>query len=147
VEDKEMLFRAVKDHDNHHLTDPSGMLMRLGQSAFNDPERRPSVDRAEMRGDAVATRQDDSDGVVQLQTSEVRGIPCATMDAKGQKTLLKHGIDVHHRPLPENHAHGQIEAAPEIASDGAWKRLKEALCRVAMKRGWVHRPASAREPA
>ena len=146
IGNEERLFRAISDHENHHATDPSGMLVHLCHSAFNDREKRPSVDRENLQtGGPEATRLNESDGVVVFQADEVRGIHgVVTLDAK-QQPLDSHAVDVWHRPLAENPSHGQIEAAPEIQSTGTWKRLKESLCRVAGKRGWLLRPASARE--
>lgn len=144
VANHELLFRAVSDADEHHRIDENGFLL-LGQSAFNDRERTPSVDRAELQGGGPqATRREDADGVVILQAAEIRSIcTVATCDAH-QNILRQHNVDVRHVPVLNNYSHGQVEAAPHVTSGGAWKKLKEALCRVAMKRGWAFKPASLR---
>jgi CheY-like chemotaxis protein len=69
------------------------------------------------------------------------GVSVSTLN-KDEKVEMEHAVDVLHRPLNENYAHAQIECAPHVVSDGAWKRLKEALCRIAEQRGWACRPAS-----
>ena len=142
----ELLYRAVKDTETHHVCDGGGRLVRLLASAFNDPDKKPSVDRAIMRGDLgpAATRQHESDGVVAVVAEEVRAISSVkAFDAKGENPVL-HAVDVQHRPLATNYSHSQVEAAPNIRGDGAFKKLKEALCYIANTRGWTLPPASSR---
>jgi hypothetical protein len=44
--------------------------------------------------------------------------------------------------LPVNEAHSQIEATPSIG-DARFKKLKEALARIAVKHGWLTPPVSS----
>ena len=145
VLDHELIYRAVRDTSDHHVCDAEGRLLRLGNSAFNDPERKPSVDRATLQqGGPVLSRRNPSDGVVTLCAVEVRSVSSVvTNNAKGEP-LHTHAVDVKHIPELTNYSHAQIESAPAVASDGAWKKLKEALCRIAMTRGWSATPESGR---
>ena len=142
---EELLYRCVGDTDLHHGCDAQGRLVRLGHSAFNDPDRTPSVDRATLRDDGPqATRFDEPAGVVTLSADEVRSISTVVTFTKQGQPLHRHTVDVRHVPELGNYAHALIETAPHAAGDGAWKKLKEALCVVATKRGWAFPPASVR---
>jgi hypothetical protein len=125
VEDHEVLRRAVKDDPTHFACDANGALVHLGQSAFNDPEKRPSVDRAALQPDgAHVARRADTDGVVSLVASDVRNIAgVSTFNDKG-KIVQGHEVDVRHDPLNNNRAHALVVTAPQITSDGTFKRLK-----------------------
>lgn len=145
VSHEELIYRAVRDTPDHHGCDEQGKLLRLGTSAFNDPEKKPSVDRATLQaGGPASSRKVSSDGVVTLRAAEVRGVSSAVTNNSKGKALHVHAVDVMHVPEPTNYSHAQIESEPSIASDGAWKKLKEALCGIAMVRGWSARPQSSR---
>lgn len=141
----ELLFRSVRDGEQFHVCDPEGRLIALRSSAFNDPARTPSVDRASLRaGGPPASRRNEGDGVVSVAACEVRAIDSVvTNDAKGE-VVCAHAVDVRHDPVEANYSHALVEAAPQLNSDSAWKRLKEALCRIAQARGWVCLPQSLR---
>ena len=145
VLDRELLYRSVRDADDHHSCDSDGKLIRLGQSTFNDPERKPSVSRADLCVlGSEASRLAPEHGVVTLSAVEVRGIAGVISNNSKGKLLFVHNVDVVHVPVEENYAHGQIESSPHASSDGAWKKLKEALCQIALMRGWTCPPASSR---
>lgn len=138
----ELLLRSVPDNPDCFMCGDTGELLKVRTSAFNDRERKPSVDRQDLRqGAPQSSRKAPSAGVVALIAGEVRGISVATLD-KDEQVQMVHAVDVLHRPLDENYAHAQIECAPHVVSEGAWKRLKEALCRIAQQHGWACRPAS-----
>ena len=146
VLNEELLYRSVRDSGDHHGCDPDGRLVRVGNSAFNDPERKPSVDRALLReGGPKDSRFSQQDGIVTMGAGEVRSISTVVTNNKKAEPLHGHGVDVLHAPVEYNYAHAQIETAPHVASDGAWKKLKEALCRIAVARGWTYPPASVRK--
>ena len=148
VLNEELLYRSVRDSGDHHGCDPKGKLVRVGNSAFNDPERKPSVDRAVLRREGPqASRFGPDDGVVTLGAGEVRSISGVVTNNKKAEPLHQHIVDVLHVPIENNYAHAQIETAPHASSDGAWKKLKEALCRIAIARGWTYPPASIRSEA
>lgn len=145
VLNEEDLYRSIRDEPQLFGCDSRGALTRLSASAFNDRAKQPSVDRAAMRvGGASESRKAQSDGVVTVVAADVRAIRgVATMDAKGNVVQL-HEVDLLHDPEPDNHSHALVITAPHVASDGAFKRLKEALCRIAERRGWAFRPHSMR---
>lgn len=145
VAGEELLHRSVKDLEQHHVSDLRGSLIRLGASAFNDPDRTPSVNRASLRaGEPETSRRADDDGVVTVSADEVRAISCVvTCNNKGVVST-HHEVDVRHVPEPDNYSHALIQADPHVRGDGAWKKLKEALCQLASRRGWSYPPASAR---
>jgi hypothetical protein len=145
VLDDETLFRVVRDEPMHFGCDGKGALTRLSHSAFNDPDMQPSVDRAVHRiGGAAESRKSASDGVVALVAVEVRSIKTlVSLDAKG-RPAQSHWVDVVHAPEVENYSHALVRTAPQIASGGAFKRLKEALCFLAAAKGWAYPPESAR---
>lgn len=144
VEDVEVVLRSVKDDPTHFVCDAAGRLLRLCHSAFNDPERQPSVDRASLQaGGAQAARRSPNDGVVSLVALDIRSAGVHTLNSKG-KVIQEHGVDVRHNPLTTNYSHALVVTDPAIASDGAFKRLKEALCLLAGPRGFAYPPASRR---
>jgi len=148
VEAEELLLRSIRDSDDYFVCDESGALLEVKISAFNDREKKPSVDRQMLReGAPESSKLNLSDGVVTLCAKEVRGVsPVIARDQDGHE-ISQHAVDVHHRPLENNYSHSQVECAPQIASGSAWKRLKEALCRIAVQRGWTCRPASSNKNA
>lgn len=142
VEDDETLYRrVVYKPDNWHI-DEVGEL-RVTQSAFSDPQNKPSVDRANLCGDNPQWTQqgDDRNGVVSLLTQEARAI--ADIVTNSQPPQL-HQIDVIHRPEETNYAHAQIEADPAIASKGTFKRFRVSLAFLANNRGWLIKPIDFR---
>ena len=145
VLDNEKLFRAVRDEPIHFSCDAAGALKRLSHSVFNDPDMQPSVDRATLRlGVAAESRKSPGDGVVELVAVEVRSIKAlVSRDPKGKPTLA-HDIDVIHAPEAENYSHALVRTAPQVASGGTFKRLKEALCLIAETNGWAFPPQSVR---
>jgi len=146
VSDDETVFRAIADESQLFAIDAAGNL-RLSGSAFNDRRKEPSVDRASMVEGAIASRKSESDGVVCLVTGEVRSVKSVvTLDAK-QRPICEHQVDVVHDPVENNSAHSVVRTAPTAASESAFRRLKEALCLLANKAGWMYPPASRRPPS
>ena len=144
VDDWELLYRAVRDTAFEYSI--SEGVLRVSLSAFNDRERRPSVDRSSLRFVPRDARVSSTDGVVSLETRDVRDL--AQQLRFGAAGELAYGVDAIHRPIdasetiPDgNAAHCQIECEPEITSSH-YKRLKEALARLASARGWVVVPSS-----
>jgi hypothetical protein len=146
VLDDEVLFRSIPDEVALFGCDSTGQLSRLSSSAFNDRQREPSVDRAALQSEAPSqSRKQPACGVVSLGAREVRDIRSVlTFTEKGQ-IQTRHAVDVVHAPEPDNFAHALVVTAPTIASDGAFKRLKEALARIAQARGWAFLPQSHRK--
>ena len=146
VEDGEVVRRAVRDDPTHFGCDEHGVLTYLGQSAFNDRDKTPSVDRASLlHAGPQAARRLESDGVVSLLTRDVRAIAgLVTNDHRG-RPQHSHGVDVVHRPESDNYAHALVTTAPQITSGEVFKRLKESLCQLALRQGWSYPPASRRD--
>lgn len=144
VADAEHLYRSVHDDERLHQTDRAGRLTHLSASAFNDVGKKPSVDRAAMRESPEQSKKGPDQGIVTLVAGEVRVIKkVQQLDAK-QNVVQAHVIDVIHRPEVDNHSHSQIEAAPSIANDATFRRLRERLAQMAEIRGWTLQPKSAR---
>lgn len=145
VEDAEVLFRRVRIGEG---VTADGKL-RLSSQAFNDRGWKPSVNRHALMPDPAETKQDESDGVVQLVASEVRavgGIVHNPNDPPDKHVTYK--LDVLARPIaadnPEglavNPAHAQVESDPDVASRTRFDKVKDALARLAERRGWVIEP-------
>lgn len=142
----EILFRRVSNAAEFYHYE-SGRL-RLKSTAFNDPGRKPSVDRSKLREHPSETKSAPTDGIVSVLTRDVRAIASIrNVDVQPSEPSV-YGIDVIARPvlagndrgLPENLAHAQVESAPELATDSRFKKLKEALALLAEKGGWIIEP-------
>lgn len=146
VLDEEALLRAVRDDSIYFSCASDGSISYLSITAFNDRDSQPSVDRLTLRaGGAGEARKSATDGVLVVHAHAVRAIKTVnTNDAKG-KLLQAHMVDVEHDPLPENHSHALVKAAPILSSGTAFKKLKEALSRIAQANGWAFRPGSIRD--
>jgi hypothetical protein len=143
VEDDETLYRrVVYKPDNWHIDD-TGEL-RVTQTAFNDPNNKPSADRAKLcnHNPRSTQQEDDRNGVVFLLAYEVRAI--ADIVTNTQPPLV-HRIDVIHAPVEDNYAHAQIEADPAIASKGTFRRFRASLAFLANSRGWLIKPFGYRD--
>ncbi|TFV69415.1 hypothetical protein E4K64_33325 [Bradyrhizobium frederickii] len=145
IDDSHDLYRSVREGE---YTTRNGQIT-FSASAFNDRDRKPSVDTSALRTDPRATRKSPEQGVAKLTAVEVRktsGIPIR--NAAGEQ-IAAHEVDVVHRPIkddpegePDNDAHCQVECHPVMDHDKRFKRLKEALAGIANKYGWVVQPGS-----
>lgn len=144
VEDVEVVFRSVPDEPTMFKVETGGRP-RFSSSAFNDRDRRPSVDRASLTdGQPASSCQSPQSGVVSIIVARARAIQTVkTLDSK-QCLVFTHDVDVVHVPLSENYAHAEIQTSPALVNDSVFKRLKEALCRLADVQGWEYPPASQR---
>ncbi|MCK1629674.1 hypothetical protein [Bradyrhizobium sp. 162] len=145
IEDSHDLYRSVKEGE---YTTRNGQLT-FSASAFNDRDRKPSVDTSALRNDPREARRSPEQGVTKVTAAEVRrtsGIPIR--NAAGEQ-IAAHEVDVIHRPIkddpggePDNEAHCQVECNPAMDHDKRFKRLKEALAAIASRYGWVVYPGS-----
>ena len=129
VEDGEILYRAVADNPRMFPDDGQGGR-RISSLAFNDPGRRPSVDRAILcSGGPDDTRQRFSagSGVLSLSARDARGLT-TTHGQSGQV----YGVDVEPVPLSDNSAHAEIFGRPPFDTDKIFDRIKQALARIAV---------------
>ena len=127
VADDEILYRAVRN-DPLLFPDDGMNGRRISSMAFNDPARRPSVDRASLcHGGPAETRDrfEAGTGVLSLVASDVRSIT-ATHGATGQTYC----VDAEPVPLPDNPAHAEIFGRPPFDTDRIFDRIKQALARL-----------------
>ena len=140
VDDDEVLFRSVPSSDVHRVENG---ILQLSATAFNDPYNQPSVDRAKLcNNDPAHTKKSPSDGVVKLIAREVRQIVLARTEPNVNPSNYR--VDVKSDPvaadndsgLSENLAHALVVADPAINTGSRFKKLKEALARLASNNGW-----------
>ena len=128
VLDAETLYRAIRS-DARLLTLDSEGRPRISSMAFNDPGRRPSVDRAALCPGGPAETRDrfsPGSGVLALMARDVR-----TLTTTHGGTGIIYGVDVEPVPLQENAAHAEIFGRPPFDSDKVFERIKQALTRIA----------------
>jgi len=133
VGDDELLYRRIPyrtDHPFYYARQPDGTI-RLSASAFGDRNRRISVDRARLTGNQPSrSLSTPNDGVVSVVAHTIRAESIAANDSRG-RPVETHMLDVIPAPLPENPAHAEIVANPDITSKSAFERLKQMLVRLA----------------
>lgn len=149
VGDAEVLYRRVPTGQNYYRL--VGGVLRVSSQAFADRHRAPSVDRAVLCGhDPHWAQESADDGVVSVVASDVRAIDLPQRDLKGN-VEFRYGIDVHPDPIAAsaerraNPAHAEIRPSPEYRTDSVFKRLLEALARLAGDRPWDVRPVDHRD--
>lgn len=146
VRNDEILYRSVRGkYGEEYAYDNIGKL-KVSSEAFRDRDKKPSVDRAELRGfNPVLSKLSDTDGVVSLMAADVRAI--GTVKTKIQNTdTTAHAVDVIYAPTPENPAHSQIVVNPEFFGSkskqrNVFKLLQLALAELAEKNGWTLEPS------
>lgn len=144
VADEEDLYRRVPPASGNSLcyqVDNGRVIFKTG--AFNDSAKRPSVDRATFRQfDPNRTRRTAEDGVVVLRAEAIRKLgPMTQSDDRG-KLVSKHLVDVSPEPIFfSNCSHAEVISQPELGSSG-FKRLKDALVRLANEASWHVQPQS-----
>jgi hypothetical protein len=146
VSNDDILYRRVLASDNHVSVDGPDRTPRISSQAFNDRERKPSVDLARLCGPTGAawTQEGEENGVLRLITGEVRAEPvvgemkAAAPPAGAAKSVkVEHQIDVHECPVKDveghrdNPAHAEIRPSPEWCSKNVFRRLLERLARIA----------------
>ena len=128
VANDEILYRAVMNEARFFPSDGHGGY-RISSIAFNDIERRPSVDRAALCPNGASNTQNrfrSGSGVLSLVAAEIRQI-AATHGSTGQVYF----VDVEPVPLPNNPAHAEIFGRPPFDTDKIFDRIKQALSRLA----------------
>lgn len=145
VRNDEMLYRSVRGKLNEEYSyDDTGKL-RFSSQAFRDISKKPSIDRAELKGfNPALSKLSHTDGIVSLITRDIRAI--GTVETKSQDAdAVIHAVDVAYDPTPENPAHSQIIVNPEFFGSknkqkNAFKLLRRALTKLATKSGWTLEP-------
>jgi hypothetical protein len=149
VADAEKLYRRVSESVGEQLCyKVEGDRVFFLHAAFNDPAKSPSVDRAALAdGDPHRTRRTSADGIVTLHVDAVRRIgPIPKFNEKGKRLKEVYGVNVSSDPVLGDCAHALIEITPPNGSTGAFKKLKEALTRLATEAGWTVQPQSPLPP-
>ena len=145
VRNEEELYRSVRGKLEEYSYDSKGKL-RISSEAFRDRDRKPSVDRAELRGfNPVLSKLSDTDGVVSLMTADVRAIGTVKTKILNEDVVI-HAVDVVYAPTAENPAHSQIVVNPEFFGSkskqrNVFKLLQLALAELAEKNGWTLEPS------
>ena len=146
VGDDEQLYRRVQDRVGEQLcyqiVDGRPVFLH---AAFNDPKKRPSVDRAilKYRGDPQLSRQTAQDGIVSLQAAGIRRLgPISKVNEKAKPTGDKYDVDVTADTVLGNCSHAVVVMSPSTPGSGTFKRLKEGLARLATEAGWAVQPHS-----
>lgn len=146
VGDDEQLYRRVQDSVGGQLCyQVVGDRIEFLHAAFNDPQKRPSVDRAilKYRRDPHLSRRSAKDGIVSLQAAAIRRLgPIPKRNDKGKPTREEYDVDVTADPVSGNCSHALVVMSPSTAGSGTFKRLKEGLVRLANEAGWKVEPDS-----
>jgi hypothetical protein len=132
VQDHEKLYRAIPD--NIDIIKISNGETRISSTAFNDPKREPSTDRAELCGHNPEYTQKiygNNAGVLSLLACKIRGIPPEIHGTTGNKYLTDVRPDPFPEESPENHAHALIFVHPDKCTPNIFDRIKKALSRIA----------------
>lgn len=146
VQDDEVLYRSVRGkYGEEYAYDNIGKL-KISSEAFRDRERKPSVDRAELKEfNPSLSKRSDTDGIISLIAADVRAIGTVKTKIQNTETTV-HAVDVIYDPIPENPAHSQIVVNPEFFGSknkqrNVFKLLQFALAELAEKNGWTLEPS------
>ena len=146
VRNEEELYQSVRGKlEEEYSYSPKGSL-QISSEAFRDRDRKPSVDRAELRKfNPALSKLSDIDGVVSLMTAEVRAIGKVKTKTQNEDVVI-HAVDVVYAPTSENPAHSLIIVKPEFFGSknkqgNVFKLLQLALAELAEKNGWTVKPS------
>ena len=147
ISDEEQLYRSVRaELSAHEYTYDSTGRLKFRSNAFRDRNKKPSVDRANLRDfDPSLSRPNETDGIVTLPTGDVRAIGDVT--TRIDDNTVRHRVDVEYSPRAQNSAHSQIVICPEYfgsttKQENAFYLLRVALARLATKMGWTLEPGT-----
>ena len=146
IGDDEQLYRRIRESIGEQLCyQVVGGRIVFSPAAFNDPKKRPSVDRAILKcgGDPHLSRQSALDGIVSLQAADIRRLgPIPKMNEKRKPTGDNYNVDVTADPVSGNCSHALVVMSPSTPGSGTFMRLKEGLSRLATEEGWTVEPHS-----
>lgn len=145
VRDDEELYRRVRSKSkfDEYFFDRGRLI--INPAAFNDPHKKPSVDRAELiEHNPYLSRKDKTEGIVSLVTIDVRTIK--DVETKTEEREVIHAVEVVYDPTPDNSAHSQITVNPdffdtESKQKKTFRKLRVALAKLATKNGWTIEPS------
>lgn len=153
ISDDEVLYRRVPSNIKGLLKIQPDGTVKVSSQAFQEPNRRPSVDRAKIReNDPWKTLGSYTGGVISIITFDVRSIDILVQYDKNQNPTGPIKVDVKPDPIfddpiePDNPAHAEIYTDP-ICSKNAFQRLCERLALLANNRPWEIEPPSLRNDA
>ena len=139
VRNEEELYRSIRGKlEEEYSYGPKGNL-QISSEAFRDRDRKPSVDRAELRKfNPALSKLSDTDGVVSLMTADVRAIGIVKTKIQNEDVVI-HAVDVVYAPTSENPAHSLIIVKPEFFGSknkqgNVFKLLQLALAELAEKK-------------
>ena len=147
ISDEEKLYRSVRGELSHdeYTYDATGRL-KIRTEAFRDRNKKPSVDRANLREfNPSLSKLNETDGIVTLTTGDVRAIGDVT--TRIDDNTVRHRVDVEYAPLAQNPAHSHIVVYPEYFGSktkqkNAFYLLRVALARLATMSGWTLEPGT-----
>ena len=93
VRDDEELYRRVRSESKfeEYFFDRGKLI--INPAAFNDPYKKPSVDRAELKElNPSLSKLDETQGIVSLMTADVRAIK--EVETKTEDEDVVHVVDV-----------------------------------------------------
>ncbi len=112
VRDDEVLYRSVRGQYGEEYSYEDRKL-NISSEAFRDRERKPSVDRAELKEfNPSLSKRSYTDGIVILITEDVRSIGSVKTKTNNGDAVI-HAVDVTYDPTPDNPAHSKIVVNPE----------------------------------
>ncbi|WP_154048383.1 hypothetical protein [Thiomonas intermedia] len=145
VDDEENLYRSIRPSSKEYCIKDGELV--FSHMAFNDAGEKPSVDRSSMRNNPSESKKGPDDGVVGILTANVRAVQSIKINPNSTPDDNKrYAVDAIHRPIvgdpsqPDNLAHCQIEVAPEFQVKSHFRKLKEALARLATSSGFMIEP-------
>jgi hypothetical protein len=145
ITDDEILYRRIPSGRGLYSFRPDGSI-EIEPTAFDDPECRPSVDRAALCDNdpwrtlnQLTTASGSDGGVVSLIARDVRSIEDINKNDSKGNALPAFVIDVEHVPLPDNDAHAEIYGNPAfVRADRkrVFRKLGHRLAILAEAREW-----------
>ena len=155
IRNDEELYRSVRGKLEAEEYIVERGKLRIRSNAFRDKSKKPSVDRAELKGsNPCLSKRNDTDGIVSLITADVRAIGEVKTRVQDADVVV-HSVDVIYDPNPKsdpkNHAHSQITVDPDFFDpdifdtnskrERTFDRLRVALAKRATKNGWTIEPS------
>ena len=155
IRNDEELYRSVRGELDAEEYLIEREKLRIRSNAFRDRNKKPSVDRAELKkSNPCCSKRNDTDGIVSLITANVRAIGTVVTKTQNEDVVV-HTVDVIYDPNPKsdpkNHAHSHIVVDPDFFDtdifdtnskrERTFDRLRVALAKLATKNGWTLEPS------
>lgn len=142
VRNDEILYRSIDGEEGKEYVTKSNGQPEFKYEGFKANNRKPSVDRAILTKHPSWSLLSDTDGIVSLMASQIRGIKSVERP-EGEDEV--YAVDVVYDPTMENQAHAEIIVIPEYFGSHKKRRLAYRLLRIALaslatKNGWTLPP-------